>query len=326
MACNYLTVSVGLLFVAWHAVWILSTPIFAGLLAGITVRRVGDHFPRPRRDRAGARHGHLAGPPHRSDRAHRGSRPPLSPSFVRCDGIYAHHAIPPHRSSSQSPGTDTDARSVGTISHLERRVGRISPPPDHRPRHRHRRGACPLRRPLRQSSTTNRRPQCVPQHRRPVPASSGSVGLVVLLDYAARPTLSPRQIGPAGLRLGIGLTFLNAFLLPGVGRIVRGHAPPMGAVRPAGCRSRGCRSPAADENSRRSGRAIALLMPGARSRSSSAALFTARAVPKCISSARFRLGPMPGTSSSVEVVRLFARFCRCVPMAKRCASSRSRWR
>ena len=38
-------------------------------------------------------------------------------------------------------------------------------------------------------------------------------------------------------------------------------------------------------------------MPGALSRSSSAAPLTARAVPKCISSARLRLGPMPGTSS-----------------------------
>ena len=71
---------------------------------------------------------------------------------------------------------------------------------------------------------------------------------------------------------------------------------------------------------------MALLIPGAFSRSSSAAPLTARAVPKCINNARLRLGPMPGTSSRVEVVRLFARFARCVPIAKRCASSRSRWR
>ena len=40
----------------------------------------------------------------------------------------------------------------------------------------------------------------------------------------------------------------------------------------------------------------------------SAALRTARAVPKCISSARLRPGPMPGTSSSGLAVKLLARF------------------
>src|SRR3546814_10228172 len=40
------------------------------------------------------------------------------------------------------------------------------------------------------------------------------------------------------------------------------------------------------------------LTPGARWRSSRLAPRTARAVPKCISSAFLRAGPMPGTSSS----------------------------
>ena len=60
-------------------------------------------------------------------------------------------------------------------------------------------------------------------------------------------------------------------------------------------------------------------------RSSRLAPRTARAVPKCISSARLRAGPIPGTSSSGDAPIAFARFCRCAPIAKRCASSRRRW-
>ena len=69
-----------------------------------------------------------------------------------------------------------------------------------------------------------------------------------------------------------------------------------------------------------------LEMPGARSRSSSVAPFTARLVPKCISSAFLRAGPMPGTSSSGLCVMDLARFARCAPIANLCASSRRRCR
>ena len=53
---------------------------------------------------------------------------------------------------------------------------------------------------------------------------------------------------------------------------------------------------------------------------------TERADPKWASSAFLRLGPIPGTPSSGLVSSLFCLFARCVPIAQRCASSRSRCR
>src|SRR6059058_542647 len=47
--------------------------------------------------------------------------------------------------------------------------------------------------------------------------------------------------------------------------------------------------------------------------------------PKCRSSARLRAGPIPSTESSGEVSALRARTLRWWVMAKRCASSRTRW-
>ena len=71
--------------------------------------------------------------------------------------------------------------------------------------------------------------------------------------------------------------------------------------------------------------AVAALRPGVFSRSARPALATSLAEPKACSSARLRAGPMPGISSSGLLTKSFLRRARCVPMAKRCASSRSRW-
>ncbi len=66
-------------------------------------------------------------------------------------------------------------------------------------------------------------------------------------------------------------------------------------------------------------------MPSTAFRSASPARLTALALPKCSSSLRLRPAPMPAISSSGVAPTAFARFARCAPMAKRCASSRSRW-
>ena len=52
---------------------------------------------------------------------------------------------------------------------------------------------------------------------------------------------------------------------------------------------------------------------------------TASGEPKCLSSARLRAGPMPGRSSMIDSVIALSRRIRWWVMAKRCASSRTRW-
>ena len=73
-------------------------------------------------------------------------------------------------------------------------------------------------------------------------------------------------------------------------------------------------------------RATAGPMPGAFSRSAKEALRTPRAEPKWFSSRRLIAVPTPGMSSSSLRVSALERPARCVVMATRCASSRSRCR
>src|SRR4051794_1341907 len=65
--------------------------------------------------------------------------------------------------------------------------------------------------------------------------------------------------------------------------------------------------------------------PGTFSSASREALSTASGEPKCLSSARLRAGPMPGSSSMIDSVIALSRRMRWWVIAKRCASSRTRW-
>src|SRR5271166_615257 len=65
--------------------------------------------------------------------------------------------------------------------------------------------------------------------------------------------------------------------------------------------------------------------PGTAASSSLEAATTASGEPKCASRARLRAGPMPGSSSSSEVVIARSRRVRWWVIAKRWASSRTRW-
>src|SRR5690349_4645735 len=65
--------------------------------------------------------------------------------------------------------------------------------------------------------------------------------------------------------------------------------------------------------------------PGACSSSSRVAPRTASGDPKCLSSARLREGPMPGSSSMIDSVIARSRRMRWWVIANRCASSRTRW-
>ena len=80
---------------------------------------------------------------------------------------------------------------------------------------------------------------------------------------------------------------------------------------------RGIRRGLEKESLRAQPGATLALTPGARCRSSRLALRTARPVPKCISNAFLRAGPMPGTSSRGDAPIARARFSRCAPIAKR---------
>src|SRR5215210_6225691 len=65
--------------------------------------------------------------------------------------------------------------------------------------------------------------------------------------------------------------------------------------------------------------------PGTDSSASRGADSTASGEPKCLSSARLRAGPMPGRSSMIDSVIALSRRIRWWVIAKRWASSRTRW-
>ena len=72
--------------------------------------------------------------------------------------------------------------------------------------------------------------------------------------------------------------------------------------------------------------AKAWLTPSTFRRSATSARLTPRAEPKACRSARLRAGPTPSISSSGFLVSALARLARWVPIAKRWAASRRRWR
>ena len=69
-----------------------------------------------------------------------------------------------------------------------------------------------------------------------------------------------------------------------------------------------------------------LLTPSTSCRSVSPAFATCWAEPKCCNNFFLREGPIPEISSRRDCLIFFCLFARCVPIAKRCASSLRRWR
>ncbi len=80
-----------------------------------------------------------------------------------------------------------------------------------------------------------------------------------------------------------------------------------------------------DANAAATVSAVRRPMPGTSQSSSTVAARSFFSEPKCFSSAWRRVSPRPGTESSSPAVSRLDRLLRWYEMAKRCASSRTRW-